>query len=301
MGKKKVVICGLGAVGLTFANKFRDKCELKILANKERVDSYKLNPPMMNGEKVYLDYITPDESWNPDLIILSTKTNGLPSAIEYIKNFVGEDTIIISQLNGITSENRIAEVYGWDKVLHSYYIGHSAMREGNNVIQDGLAIIYFGSPYEFNKEKVLKLKNILDECSVDYNIPEDIIYSLWLKYTLNVFSNQVSTVLNLKFGEMHGKAFINLTKKIIKEVKAVAEKEGVNGLENLEKDALKFLDSMCDEGKTSMLQDILAGRKTEVDIFAGEIIRLGEKHGIATPYNQVLYDLIKVVEEVRTV
>ena len=54
---------------------------------------------------------------------------------------------------------------------------------------------------------------------------------------------------------------------------------------------------MCDEGKTSMLQDILAGRKTEVEIFAGEIIRLGKKFNLPTPYNQVLYDLIKIVEE----
>ena len=54
---------------------------------------------------------------------------------------------------------------------------------------------------------------------------------------------------------------------------------------------------MCDEGKTSMLQDILAKRPTEIDIFAGEIINLGKKYGINTPYNSVLYDLIKIKEE----
>ena len=54
---------------------------------------------------------------------------------------------------------------------------------------------------------------------------------------------------------------------------------------------------MCDEGKTSMLQDVLAGRKTEVELFAGEIIRLGKLYEIPTPCNQVLYDLIKIVEE----
>ena len=54
---------------------------------------------------------------------------------------------------------------------------------------------------------------------------------------------------------------------------------------------------MCNEGKTSMHQDILAGRKTEVDIFAGEIIKLGKEFNVLTPYNQVLYDLIKIAEE----
>ena len=60
---------------------------------------------------------------------------------------------------------------------------------------------------------------------------------------------------------------------------------------------MKAINVMCDEGKTSMHQDILAKRNTEVDIFAGEIIRLGRKHGVLTPYNQVLYDLIRIKEE----
>ena len=56
---------------------------------------------------------------------------------------------------------------------------------------------------------------------------------------------------------------------------------------------------MCDEGKTSMLQDILANRKTEIELFAGEIIRLGKLYSVPTPINEVLYDLIKIREEVN--
>ena len=73
--------------------------------------------------------------------------------------------------------------------------------------------------------------------------------------------------------------------------------KGIKNLENIEKDTLTALQMMCDEGKTSMLQDIMSGRKTEVEIFAGEIIRLGKMYGIPTPYNQVLYDLIMIEEE----
>ena len=129
-------------------------------------------------------------------------------------------------------------------------------------------------------------------------MPDDIVYSMWLKYTMNLFSNQVSAILNMSFGELkRNNAFIDFAKKIIAEVRLIAEKKGVKNLENLEKDALGFLQKMCDEGKTSMLQDVLAGRKTEVEIFAGEIIRLGKLYEIPTPCNQVLYDLIKIVEE----
>ena len=193
-------------------------------------------------------------------------------------------------MNGISSEEKIKEKYPNACVLKSYFIGHSAVRVGNSVTQDGVGTIFV--------ENNPVIKSIFDETEIDYKIPDDIDYSMWLKYTMNLFSNQVSAILNLTFGELkRNEAFIAFAKKIIAEVRQIAAKKGVKGLENLEKDALNFLSKMCDEGKTSMLQDVLAGRKTEVDIFAGEIIRLGKQFGLPTPYNQVLYDLINIMEQ----
>ena len=121
---------------------------------------------------------------------------------------------------------------------------------------------------------------------------------MWLKFALNIFSNQTSAILNMNFGEMReNKNFKIYAEKIIKEVCQIAKKHGINNTENLEKDVIASLSLMSGDGKTSMLQDMLAKRKTEVDIFAGEIIRLGKKYGVQTPYNQVLYDLIKIAEE----
>ena len=141
MATKRVIICGLGALGLTYANKLKNVCELKILANIERIERYKKTPPKLNHEEILLDYISPEESFDADLIIISTKARGLDSAIEYIKNFVGQNTKIISLINGISSEDRIAEVYGHDKVIRAYFIGHSAMKSGNSYLQDGIGKI----------------------------------------------------------------------------------------------------------------------------------------------------------------
>ena len=287
---RKILICGLGAVGLTYAVKFKANSELKILVDKERLERYNRNKPIFNGVVQEFDYILPDETFTPDLIILATKSQGLNDAIKNIKNFVNENTIIISLLNGISSEEKIQEAYPNATVLKSYFIGHSAVRVGNSVTQDGVGEIFI--------ENNTKIKEIFDEFKINYQIPQDINYSMWLKYTMNLFSNQVSAILNMNFGELkRNQAFLKFAKKIILEVQTIAQAKGVKNLENLENDALAFLNKMCDEGKTSMLQDILAGRKTEVEIFAGEIIRLGKKFNLPTPYNQVLYDLIKIVEE----
>ena len=287
---RKILICGLGAVGLTYAVKFKANSELKILVDKERLERYNRNKPIFNGIVQEFDYILPDENFASDLIIIATKSQGLNDAIKNIKNFVNENTIIISLLNGISSEEKIQEAYPNATVLKSYFIGHSAVRVGNSVTQDGVGEIFI--------ENNTKIKEIFDEFKINYQIPQDINYSMWLKYTMNLFSNQVSAILNMNFGELkRNQAFLKFAKKIILEVQTIAQAKGVKNLENLENDALAFLNKMCDEGKTSMLQDILAGRKTEVEIFAGEIIRLGKKFNLPTPYNQVLYDLIKIVEE----
>ena len=86
MSIEKVIICGLGALGLTYASKLKDRCNLKILADINRVKKYKKNTPILNNKKVFLEYITPDTTFSADLIIISTKSTGLNSAIEYIKN-----------------------------------------------------------------------------------------------------------------------------------------------------------------------------------------------------------------------
>lgn len=292
---KNVIICGLGAVGLTYAYKLKDICNLKILADKARVEKYLKNPPLFNQQTVTLEYITPQEpSFNADLIIISTKSSGLNSAISYIKNFVGENTIIISLLNGISSEEEISRVYGENKVIPAYFIGHSAVREENSVSQDGIGKIVFGGE---NSDKVIRLKEFFDKNNIDYEISKDINYSLWLKLAINVYLNQSSAILNMTMGEMkRNPQFLPLAKALIQEVKNIAQACQIQNLEHFEEEALSALDLMSENGKSSMLQDILAHRKTEVDIFAGEIIKRGKKLGIETPYNKTIYDLIKIIE-----
>lgn len=290
---EKVIICGLGAVGLTYACKLKSFCELKILADETRIKRYQQNKPKLNGEEIDFAYVMPTESFTADLIIIATKDSGLDDAIEYIKNFVGENTIILSLLNGVSSEEKIAKVYGKDKILYSYFIGHSAVRVGNSVTQDGVGKIVFGGDDKNTK----RLENFFKKCNINYEIPEDIIYSLWLKFGLNVYLNQSSAIMGLTMGDMkRNPYFANFAKKLIAETKLIAQKSGVKNLENFESDALNALNLMCDEGKTSMYQDILAKRKTEVDIFAGEILRRGKEYGVSTPYNEFVYDMIKILE-----
>lgn len=297
---KKVILCGLGAIGTIYADKLEkfDAENFKVLVDEARIERYKTNPIKFNGRQLNFDYILPSqEGFKADLIILATKFAGLKDAIKNIKNFVKEDTVILSLLNGVTSEDIIADVYGKDKMLYSYFIGHSSVRCGNSVTHDDVNTIVFGAENNLG-ENVVAVKNFFDKVGINYKIPDDIKRSMWLKFMLNVSANHPTAILRMTFGDMFENThFMKFAENIMREVQSVAKAEGVLNTETMVDEALKHLKTMTPDGKTSMLQDVEAGRKTEVDMFAGTVIELGKKHGISTPYNKILREMIGIIEE----
>jgi 2-dehydropantoate 2-reductase len=83
---------------------------------------------------------------------------------------------------------------------------------------------------------------------------------------------------------------------LMREAVQVAHMEGINLGETDIDEWYSFLNSLAPDGKTSMLQDIEAGRRTEIEIFAGKVVELGHKHGIATPVNETLVRIVRVLE-----
>ena len=297
----KVLICGIGAIGSIYADKIQrfSPDNLRILVDRERLIKYENNPTIFNDRVLNFNYVLPDETnFKADLIIIATKFEGLNNAIVNIKNFVDEDTVILSLLNGITNKKLIAAVYGREKLLYSYFIGHSAVREGRNITHDDVNTIVYGSENSADFENVERVKEYFERAGINYKIPDDIIRSMWLKYMLNVSANQTTAVLRLTFGEMLSNTkCMDFAVNIMKEVQAVAKAEGVKNTETMIEDTISHLNTMIPEGKTSMLQDVEAGRKTEVDMFAGTMIKLGLEHNIPTPYNNILKEMIDIIYE----
>lgn len=297
---KNIILFGLGAVGSVYADKLsKYDCNFRVLVDESRLKKYTENPITYNNLPLNINYILPDEKdFKADLIIIATKMSGLNAAISQIKNFVINDTIILSLLNGVTSEQIIANIYGKEKVLYSYYIGHSAIREGNSITHDGINTLVFGSDNPNDNFKILAIKNLFEKANINFKIPDDIKRSLWLKFMLNVSSNPTTALFKMTFGEMQSnQSMMNLVTKIMKEVQTIAKAEGISNTDSMINEALNAIAKMSPEGKTSMLQDIEAGRATEIDTFAGTVIELGKKHNIETPYCMFLKDAFDIIHE----
>lgn len=299
---KNVIICGLGAIGTIYAARIADagNINLKILLDEERIEKYKTNPTVFNNKEYTFDYITGDFcGFNADLIIIATKNSGLMEAVDAVKNFVNENTVFLSLLNGISSEDVIASVYGFDKVLYSYYIGHTSTRQGRSIVHDGIYKTVFGEKDNQQLSKnVLKVKEFFDSTGIPYEIPVDMDYSRWWKFLVNVGYNQASAVLNASYGVFqNSERANNLAINLMQEAADLAKAMGVKNTHQLIAQVLDVIKTMLPETRTSMLQDIDAKRQTEVGIFAGYIVEMAKKYSIPVPYNKVVLDIISAIDE----
>jgi 2-dehydropantoate 2-reductase len=139
---------------------------------------------------------------------------------------------------------------------------------------------------------------LLEQASLAYHIPEDIHKALWYKLMINIGMNQVSAVTGAPYGLFQkDKELRSLMNAAMRETIVVARAEGVDLTEKDLETWYTVLDSLGPEGKTSMLQDIEAQRKTEVDSFAGEIIRRAARHGLSVPVNETLKAIICTKEK----
>jgi 2-dehydropantoate 2-reductase len=299
---RKVYISGLGAIGSAFASLLfkTDPGLVTVIADRERIERYRRNGILVNGESYPFHFREPGKTKEPaDLILVAVKQHHLEQSIKDIRNIVGDDTIILSLLNGITSEEVIGKEYGSNKLLYSFVVGTDAVREGTSTRFSSTGKIVFGEKMNAAySPKVTAVKELFDRAGVPYSIPENMQRELWWKFMMNVGINQTSAILKAPYGVFQkiGEAR-ELMAMACREVLDLSQKAAIGLQESDIQSYFKIVNTLSPEGKTSMLQDVEAGRKTEVEIFAGTVIELGLQYGVETPVNQILYRMIRTLEQ----
>jgi 2-dehydropantoate 2-reductase len=299
---KKVSIIGLGALGILFGHhlsKKMPKADLKIIADRDRIKRYENEHVYCNGERCNFTYITPDQICEPaDLIIFTVKYDGLKDAIKAIKNHVGENTIILSALNGITSEAVIGQKYGFDNILYCVAQGMDAVKVGNELTYDHMGMLCFGEREPgIISDNVRSVAAFFGKMEVPYEVDLNMVKRQWGKFMLNVGVNQTVAVYESNYGEVQrdGQARETMI-SAMREVIALSEKEGIHLTEADLDYWLSVLATLSSEGKPSLAQDVEAKRHSEVELFAGTVLEIAKRYGVSTPVNKKLYDRIKYIE-----
>lgn len=296
---KTVGLIGLGAVGALYAERMLSSgAQLRVIVDEARRQRYEEAGVLVNGRRVDFPYATPKDAAPVDLLMIVTKESGLRAAMETAAGFVGPDTLILSLLNGVTSEGIVAERFGGSNVLYSVAQGMDAVKEGNRLTYEHPGLIVLGEKEPGPvSARVLAVAAFLTAHGVQVNPVEDMVRRQWGKLMLNVGINQACMVFECDYGgvQQPGRPR-EVMLGAMREAQKLAYLEGYPISDEEFDGWVALADSLAPGGKPSMRQDGEAHRKSEVELFAGTMVRLGRRHGVEVPVNAWLYEKVKEME-----
>ena len=304
-----VSIIGMGALGMLFAGIIEDAVgreHVAFIMDDARYERHIHLPHTVNGTVRPFRLVRATDAEPADLVIVATKATGLSDALISMKKAVGENTTIISILNGITSENIIAGEYGPEKVIHTVAQGMDAVCFDNALTYKTPGTLCIGVPDtsqpDVHAERIRRLHALqafFENTGVPFQVEDDIIRRQWSKFMLNCGCNQVCMVYGTGYGGMMepgSEAFMAMT-AAMREVVILAAYEGISLGEKDVAEYLALMRSLDPEAMPSMAQDRIRKKKTEVEIFAGTVRALAAKHGIEVPAADFLYRRIREIEK----
>lgn len=296
---KTVGLIGLGAVGALYSGRLLDcGADLRVIVDEGRKARYMHEGVLVNGVRVNFPYVTPDAAAPVDLLIVATKAGGLKAALDTASGFVGPDTLLISLINGVTSEQVMAERFGEKNVLYAVAQGMDAVKEGNSLVyhQSGMIVLGEKEPGPVSA-RVQAAADYLNAHGVKVMPVTDMVRRQWGKLMLNVGLNQATMVFECDYsGVQQPGRPREVMLGAMREAQMIAGLEGYPISEEEFGGWVALADGLSPSGKPSMRQDGEAKRKSEVELFAGTIVRLGKKHGVSVPVNEWLYEKVKAIE-----
>jgi len=297
---KSVAVLGAGAVGSYVIWGLSEKKDIRlgVIASGERAKRLKNKGCKINDTVYHPEVWTPEEAHGVDFLIVSLKYGALPGALDNITAVTGENTVIMSLMNGVDSEEIIAEKVGAEHLLHAV-IKVASHKENDGYVfnpEATLGIIFDEVSAPYDSERVQAVLDLFSGTGLHYRATDCILEEIWSKFRLNVCNNLPQAILGAGVGcyrdSVHMKA---ISDGLRAELMAIAEAKGID---------ISKADVSSGRGSAvpptarySTLQDLDAGRHTEIDMFSGALIRMGKELGIPTPYNEFTYHMIKALEE----
>ena len=298
---QSTAIIGMGALGLLYADRIvnaRGKEGATFILDDERMEKYRGKKFTINGERKDFQMKAASDMKPVDLVIVAVKYNGLASAIETMRPCVGKDTIILSVMNGIDSEEIIAKTYGKEHMIYTVAQAMDAMKFGDALNYTKEGELRIGIVEEFQRKNLEKVCRYFNDTHMPYTVEDNIMKRMWSKFMLNVGVNQTCHAYETTYagvlaeGTEENCIFIGAMDEVIKLSQAV----GINLTEEDAEYYKNVIATLKPDGVPSMRQDGIAKRKSEVEMFAGTVRRLAKQYSIATPVNDLLYDRIMAIE-----
>ena len=309
----RIAILGVGSIGSVILGCLADTdAELVAVSRGERSDELSNQGLVIHSPEGVIDvippsrYLTIDSESGPipshirnscDAVIIAGKSTSTPVLSQVAEEVLGDGGVAISIQNGMGHAEILASRVGNHSVLggtttHGAWSGE----EGSHWVGRGTIRLGYldGGPASGNAQRLL---NYLAESSLNPEWDNDIRKSIWLKLLINVAINPICSIAGVRNGSLMDSTYLwDQSISAMYEASSVAHACGIDLSEiDLEATLSEVVNSTADN-RCSMLQDLMAGRKTEIESICGAIVSKGESVGIPTPRNSMLMALVRGIE-----
>lgn len=290
----RIFILGSGAVGSTYGALLSKKEDVTLIGRKAHVDVINSSGLFLYGEFEGKYDVRADtqirEIPSNSLVFLSTKVTGSQKAIEGIKHLVKKDTIILLVQNGLGIEEIVK------KILPDHEIIRAVVTLGAEFLEPGKISNVVSIKIDLEKTRSSgKIAGLLKDCGLAVEISDNINIQAWTKLTINSVLNPLTAIFQVRGNEIITDSLKPVRHGIVSECSEVAKAEGI--------EIDPTIEEMIDAGVSnffnysSMCQDMIKGKKTEIDFLNGKIVELGKIHNIPTPFNELMVAFIKFLEK----
>ncbi len=239
---------------------------------------------------------SPDEVGAVDLLLFCVKMYDLEAAAAAARPLVGPGTVILPVQNGIGAPDRLAEIFGWERVIGgvSYLQG---TLEAPGVISYGRVKgkLYLGELGGGDSPRVGSIRAMLNSSGIASEVHPDIRAAMWEKMVLICGTAGVLAYYRKPVGPvLEGEESRAMLLGVMKEAGEVARAKGVDLPEDVAARTLAFIEeNSAPDTRSSQLEDLLAGRRLELEWLNGEVVRLGRELGVPTPLNSRVYEALE--------
>ncbi len=299
----KIVIVGPGAMGILLAASLAKTGEEIWLLdkNKERAEIISKQGLTVEGISAIKTQVivtaNPAQVGIADLIIICVKSYDTKEAIKLAGGLVSQNSQVLTLQNGIGNVEIISEVVGSDKVIGGVTNEGATWLGAGHVRHAGRGETVIGRLDGKIPASMRSIREILNKAGFETRISKDIKGILWSKLIINVGINALTGITRLNNGKL---LEFEGTRKILRDAVTEATKIAKRKkIKLIYDDPLAKVEAVCEATSanvSSMLQDILRKRRTEIDFINGVIVRQAQELGIPAPVNSILLDLIKTIE-----
>lgn len=315
MQQGRLLVVGAGAIGSAFAGFLARAGEPVVLygrgAHFQAVRARGLGLEGIWGEHpgIPVPTLAEGEAWSgpdPEAVLLAVKAYDTATAAEEAARLVGPETLWVSLQNGLGNCEILAERFTPERVVGGRVIfGARVPEPGRTAITVCAAPVMLGplttAAPDPLVERVLALAGRIERAGIPCRPTDRIASYLWAKALYNCALNPLSALLRCPYGRLAEQAETrDLMRRVVEEIYRVAGAESVS---MLHADADAYFRYFLEEElpptaahHSSMLQAVLAGKRTEIEALSGEIVRRAARHGLSAPVNALLADLVRALE-----